>query len=1046
MIRWMVSTSLKFRLLILPLAAALLILGAVRLKSAPVDVLPEFSAPRVEVQTEALGLSAEEVEQLITVPLESDLLNGVAWLDHINSESVPGLSSVELIFEPGTDVYRARQMVQERLTQAGALPNVSSPPVMLQPLSSTNRVMMVGLTSKDVPLTEMSVLARWVIKPRLIGVPGVANVAVWGNRERQLQVQVDPAKLQQNDVTLNQVISTAGNALWVSPLTFLEASTPGTGGFIDTPNQRLGIQHILPIRTPQDLSQVTIESEGGDKRLRLGDVATVVEDHQPLIGDALVESGPGLMLVIEKLPGANTMQVTKDVQAALGAMKPGLTGIEMNTNVYQPAAFIDRALDSSALVALLGLLLLALVLALCFWEWRTALTAFCAVVVSVALAWVVLSFAGYGLNLMLLAGIVLGVVFAIADAVGDVRHIAGRLRERRLSGSEEPVGRSIFQAALEVRKPMAYATVIALVAAAPVLLLPELTGLFFRPLALGFIATVLASTIVALTLIPAMSLVLLRNAELERHSSPLLRLAHDWYPKSLSPVLRTPAIAYGLAGLVALGGVLALFQPLAQTVMPSLRERSLLVHWDTTPGTSGIEMTRITEKVSKDLQALPGVQAVGAHLGRAITSDQVVNVNSGELWVNIDPAADYGATRDAIASLVKSYPGLDTDVLTYPEERITQLLGGDEEAVVVRVYGQDLDVLRTKAAEVQQMLGTVDGVVNPTADLPVEEPTVRVKVDLAKAQQAGIKPGDVRRAAAAMLSGIQVGNLFEDQKVFEVVVWGAPEVRNSLSSIQDLKINTPAGQQIRLGDVADVSIAPSPTVIERDSVFRYVDVSAGIKGRDYRAVVGDVESKLAAVPFPLEHHAELLGAYEHQQENQNRLLLVGIAALIAVFLLMQAAIGSWKLTALAFLALPVAMAGGLVTGLITGLSAITTLTALVAVAAITARFVLQMVGHMQALERQGAEPFGPGLVARAAREQAGSILVTAVCAVALLLPLLLLGGRAGMELLRPIVLVMLGGLVVAVLLSLFAVPALYLRFGAGSQREDLALNTEPRLG
>ena len=907
----------------------------------------------------------------------------------------------------------------------------------------------------------MSVLARWVVKPRLIGVPGVANVAVWGHREQQLQVQVDPAKLRQNNVTLNQIIATTGNALWVSPLTFLEASTPGTGGFIDTPNQRLGIQHILPIRTPEDLAQVTIEGQEtpqaqagqqaqpgqqAQRRLRLGDVATVVEDHQPLIGDALVESGPGLMLVIEKFPGANTLQVTKDVEAALNSMKPGLTGIEMNTKVYQPAAFIDRAMGSVALVGLIGLLLLAIVLALSFWEWRTALTAFLAVLVSLALAWVVLSFAGYGLNLMLLAGIVLGAVFAVADAVSDVWHHAGRLRERRLSGSELSVGRTILDASLEVRRPMAYATVIALVAAAPVLLLPELTGAFFRPMALGFVATVLASTIVALTFIPAMSLVLLRNAALERRVSPVRRLVQGWYPKTLAPVLRTPAIAYGLAGLVAIGGCLALLQPVAQHVIPALQERSLLVHWDTKPGTSGIEMTRITEKVSKDLQALPGVAAVGAHLGRAITSDQVVNVNSGELWVSIDPKADYGATRDSIAALVRSYPGLDTDVQTYPEERITQLLGGDEDAVVVRVYGQDLDVLRSKAGEVQQMLGGVKGVVDPVADLPLEEPTVRVKVDLAKAQQAGIKPGDVRRAAAAMLSGIQVGNLFEDQKVFEVVVWGAPAVRNSLTSIQDLAVTTPSGQPVRLGDVAEVTVAPSPTVIERDSVFRYVDVTAGIKGRDYRAVVDDIGDRLGGISFPLEHHAELLGSYEHQQENQNRLLLVGLAALIGIFLLMQAAIGSWKLTALLFLALPVAMAGGLVAGLLTGISAISTVAALVAVAALTARFVLQVVGHAQELEQRQAEPFGPDLVTRAAREQAGSILVTTVGAFALLLPLLLLGGRAGMEVLRPIVLVVLGGLAVAALLSLFAVPALYLRFGAGSRRDDLALDAEPRVG
>ncbi|MBV1852421.1 efflux RND transporter permease subunit [Catellatospora tritici] len=1053
MMRWLVRASLRFRLLIIPLAAALLVLGAVRLKSAPRDVLPEFTAPRVEVQTEALGLSATEVEQLITVPLESDLLNGVAWLDDINSESVPGLSSIEMIFEPGTDVFRARQMVQERLTQAHALPNVSSPPVMLQPLSSTNRVMMVGLTAKDLSLTEMSVLARWVVKPRLTGVPGVANVSVWGHRERQLQVQVDPEKLRANGVTLNQVVSTAGNSLWVSPLTFLEASTPGTGGFIDTPNQRLGIQHILPIRTPEDLAQVTIEDQASGKRLRLGDVATVVEDHQPLIGDALVSGGPGLMLVVEKFPNADTVEVSRGVEAALESLRPGLTGIQVDSEMYRPATFIDHALGNVGLAALLGLVLLALVLILLLWEWRAALITFLAVVLSVALAWVVLSLAGYGLTFMLIAGVLVGLVFAVADAVGDTMHLSRRLRERRIArrdtGQEISAGRTILDAALEVRGPMTYATLIILVAAAPLLLLPELTGLFFRPLVLAFVAVVLASSLVSLTFTPAMAAVLLREAPLERHRSPVLSWWHRVYADGLAAVLRGPALVYGLAGLVLLGGAVALLQPLAQSAIPALRERNLLVQWDAVPGTSAQEMTRVTERASQELRAIPGVRDVGAHLGRAIASDQVVNVDSGELWVTLEPGAHYDRTRQAVSELVASYPGLDTDVVTYPEQRITQLLSGADDAIVVRVYGQDLNVLKAKAVEVRDLLGGIDGVVNPQADLPVEQPTVQVKVDLAKAQQAGLKPGDVRRAAATMLSGIQVGNLFEDQKVFEVVVWGTPEVRNSLSGVRDLMINTPSGGQVRLGDVADVNVVAGPNVIERDSVSRYIDVSAGIKARDYRAVVQQVDDRLEHVSFPLEHHAELLGAYEHRIDDQNRLLLAAFAALVLIFLLLQAAVGSWLLSTLLFLTLPVAVAGGLVAGAIgSQLTAISSLAAFIAIAGLSLRMVLQQVKHAQRLERGTPDtpglPFGPELVARAAAEQAGPLLVSVVATAAALLPVLLLGWVAGLEVLRPIVWVLLAGLVVALLLALFVVPALYLRFGRDSLRDELSLPAEPQ--
>src|SRR4030088_527668 len=321
MIGQIVALSLKFRVLVLAAVVIVMALATVQLRDASVDALPEFTPPQIQIQTEALGLSAAEVEQLITVPIEHDLLNGVAWLDQIRSESAPGLSSIDLIFKPGTDPLKPRQVVQERMTQAHALPNVGSPPVIVQPTSSTSRVMMIGLSAKDLSLVDLSVLARWKIKPRLMGVAGVSNVTVWGQRDRQLQVQVDPARLRQNGVTLSQVINTTGNALWVSPLTFVEASTPGTGGFIDTSSQRFAIQHVLPITTAKGLSSVAIEDTSG-RTLRLHQVGNVVEDHQPLIGDAVLANGPGLMLVIQKFPCANTQEITKGVQQALRELRP----------------------------------------------------------------------------------------------------------------------------------------------------------------------------------------------------------------------------------------------------------------------------------------------------------------------------------------------------------------------------------------------------------------------------------------------------------------------------------------------------------------------------------------------------------------------------------------------------------------------------------------------------------------------------------------------------------------------------------------------------
>ncbi|MDT4948507.1 MAG: hypothetical protein QOJ37_1102, partial [Pseudonocardiales bacterium] len=404
MINAIVALSLKMRVLVIGATVILLGLGVANLRRAAVDEFPEFAPPQVEVQAEALGLSAAEVEQLITVPLEQDLLNGVPWLDQIRSESVPGLSTIDMTFERGTELLKARQMVQEHLTQAHALPQVGTPPVMVQPTASTGRVLTVALGAKDLSLIDLSILARWKIKPRLEGLPGVANVAIWGQRDRQLQVQVDPQKLRHLGVTLSQVISSTGNALWVSPLTFVEASTPGTGGFVDTPNQRFGIQHVTPITTASSLSAVSIEDTGG-RRLTLGEVANVVEDHQPLIGDAVLDDRPGLMLVIQKFPGANTREVTKDIEDALNEMRPGLAGVTIDTTVYRPATFIDTALHNLAGQAALGLILVALVLGAFLLSWRLALLSLVTLSLSLISAAYLLYLLGVTFNVMVLAGL-----------------------------------------------------------------------------------------------------------------------------------------------------------------------------------------------------------------------------------------------------------------------------------------------------------------------------------------------------------------------------------------------------------------------------------------------------------------------------------------------------------------------------------------------------------------------------------------------------------------------------------------------------------------
>jgi CzcA family heavy metal efflux pump len=1029
MIRWIIEWSLKFRLLAVVLAVGLIVVGINQLRDVPVDALPEFAPPYVEVQTEAPGLSAPEVEELVTLNLE-ELMNGTPWLQSIRSTSVPGLSSITLIFQPGTDIIRARQLVSERLGLAYALPNVSQPPVILQPMSATNRVMMVGLTSQKVSPIEMSVLARWNIRPALLSVPGVANVTIWGMRDRQLQVQVDPQKLQASQVTLDQIVSTTGNALWVSPLTFLNASTPGSGGYVDTPQQRIEVRHVLPISTANDLAQVNVEGT----TLRLGDVASVVEDHQPLIGDDIIDNGPGLQIVIEKFPGTNTLDVTRGVEAKLKELQPGLSGIKVDTTNFRPASFVEMVIGNPSWALLIGFLLLALFLLLTFYHWRVALISLVTIPVSLAAAGLVLYLRGSTINMMVLAGLVIAVAVVVDDAICDVENIVRRLRQHRREGSDRSAASIILEAALETRSAMIYATLVILLTLLPIFLLEGVYGSFFQPLIISYALALLASMVVALILTPALCLLLLSRVTLDRHDSSLLRWLRDGYNALLGRIVRTVRPVFLTSGVIAVGIIglvgLAVLPSLGGLpLLPAFQEPDITIQWESPPGTSYPEMSRITTRASHELRSIPGVRNVSANIGRAVLGDQIVDVNSAEFAVNVDTGANYDATVAAIQKVVSGYPGLFHVVQTYLKEKTQQVLTGANGDIVVRIFGSDLSVLRSKAEEVRQTVSRVDGAVDVHTELQVEKPQVDVEVDLAKAQQYGIKPGDVRRAASTFVAGIDAGSLFEAQKVFQVVVWGTPQTRSSLTSIRNLLIDTPSGGQVRLGDVANVNIVPTPNLIQHETVSRRIDVSLNVRGRDPGAVADDIQQRLQGIKFPLEYRAQVLGGYEQQQAAQSRLLGIGLAAALAIFLLLQAAFGSWRLASVIFFALPAALLGGVIAAFAVGsLISLAALMGLLVIFGIATRNGIMLIKRYQHLQRYESEPFGLGLVMRGTQERLVPILMTALLTGLVLAPLVLSSNIPGEEIAHPMAIIILGGLITSTALNLFIVPVLYLGF------------------
>jgi CzcA family heavy metal efflux pump len=1031
MFRWLIGASLQFRFLVLGIAAALVVFGTMRLNKMPVDVLPEFAAPIVEVQTEALGLSAEEVEALITINLE-ELLSGVPWVESIRSRSVTGLSSIVLTFKRGTDIMRARQMMQERLTLAYTLPNVSTPPVILQPVSATSRFMMIGISSQKIEPTELSLLARWTIKPRLLGVSGVANVAIWGQRLRQMHVHIDPNRLRDMRLLQEDIIAAAGDALWVSPLTFLRGSAPGTGGWIDNHNQRLTVQHAMPIEAPEEMAKVAVAPQHlalTGRSLSIGDIAETTFTHPPLIGDAVVKNGTGLLLVIEKFPYANTLEVTKGVEQALAELKRGLPGVEIDPHVFRLASYVSSSVGNVTTAIAIGALLLAIVIGAFLFNWRSALIAVIAIPLSLFVAVIVLQLTGATLNTMILAGLAIALCVVIDDAIVDSEKVMRQLRERR--DKSVSMIAAIYETTLETRRAAVYTSLIVMLGVLPVFFLRGVSAAFFAPFALAYVLAVVASMVVALTVTPALSLLLLRRTPGEFRESPLSVHARDRYRPLLERTLGRPGGAF-VAAMLVIAVAAAVWPFVGQSFLPSLKERDLLVNWTTPPGTSHTETHRITSRVSAELRSIPGVRYVGAHVGRAITGDQIVGVNASQIWVSIDPKADYEKTIAAIREIIDGYPGVDRNLQSYLRDKVGEALTGESSSVVVRIYGPHRDVLRQKAEEVRQALSDVPGLVDLRAEGQLEEPQVRVAVNLDAAGRANVKPGDVRRSSATVFSGLVVGYLFRDQKIYEVVVWGAPETRHSLTNLRDLWVGKPDRTYARLADVAEVSIAPTPTVIKRERIAPYVDVVANVSGKDPGSVVDEVEDRLERIQFPLEYRPELLGEYAEREAAEKQLLGVTVAALIGIFLLLHACFASWRVATIAFIALPVAIAGGVLAAFVTGGAiSLGSLVGLFAVLGIAARQSLVLIDTYQSLERSGLV-FGRELVVRGTQERLAPIAASSAAIVAALVPILVFGPIAGLEILQPTAIVIVGGLIASTIFTLFVVPALYLAFGRGA--------------
>lgn len=1013
-----IEAALRFRWLVLLFSILLMVIGIQVVRTTPMDVFPEFSPILVEVQTEAPGLSTEEVEKLVTQPIEN-ALGGVRGMKVMRSKSVLGLSSVVTIFEPNADLMASRQLVQERLLVLnGQLPTTAKAPVILSPLSSLSRVLKIGVSSDKLSQTELTTLIRWTVRPKLLSIPGVANVAVWGQRDRQMHVMLDPEKMKEFRLSLGEVILATQNA-----------TTPIGGGFIETTNQRIPVTHVSTVHNPKDLERVPVALRFGTA-LTLGQIANIEEGHQVPIGDAVINDKPGLLLIVEKQVGANTLEVTKRVEEAIKTLKPGLRQTEIDSTIFRPATFIEMSLSNLNKALIWGSILVAIILILFLAEWRVALISLTAIPLSLMTAALILHFCGMTLNTMVIAGLAIALGEVVDDAIIDVENVLRRLKLNKEDLKPLPFWQVVLEASLEVRSAVVYATIIVVLVFLPIFFLDGISGTFFRPLAIAYVLAVGASLAVALIVTPALSLILLPGSDvtMEREEAKWVRWIKRSYLAILQKFIRYPKRIISVL-LVLFTFSAAALPFLGEEFLPHFKEYDFLMHWVAKPGTSLQSMVRTTQRVSGELRAIPGVRNFGSHIGRAEVADEVVGPNFVEHWISIDPKVPYEATVAKIQEVIDGYPGLYRDVLTYLKERIKEVVSGGSGAIVIRLFGPNLHELREKAALIEKTISHVKGIAQLQVEQQVEVPQIEVRLKPGAAVQFGVTAGEVRRAASTMIRGTKAGEIIEDQKIIDVMVWSDESLRASPSDIGAILVDTVLGGKVPLSAVAEVKMSGTPNIIQHENSSRKIDISCNAEGRDLGSVARDIETQLSTLDLGQGYHAELTGEYAVRQKSQRQLIILSLFSLIGILIVLFVDFKSWRLTLLVFASLPFALIGGVAAAFTTGaILSLGSLVGFVTVLGIAARNGVMLVSHYRHLEESEGESFSDQLVMKGSSERLVPILMTALATGLALLPIIVGGNIPGHEIEHPMAVIIVGGLLTSTILNLFVMPVLFLHY------------------
>ncbi len=1027
MLSAIVRFSLRFRGAVLSLAVAMLGYGLYTLSHARYDVFPEFAPPTVAIQTEAPGLSPEQVELLVTQPIEN-VLNGVTGIDSLRSNSIQGLSITSVIFRDGNGIYLNRQLVNERLaTLAGQLPHGVSAPIMTPLTVSTSTVVVLGLTSHSKSLMDLRTAADWTLRPRLLAVPGVANIAVFGGQVKQIQVQPLPDKLVQYGLSLNDVVTAAQKATGVLG-----------AGFIENSNQRLIVQSQGQAITPAQIAATVLVRQNGASAT-LGQVADVVEGPAPPFGAASVEGTTGVVLVVSGQYGSNTAEVTAQVDRALAELNPALQqqGIDMRPDLFKPAKFIDIAVHNVRNSLLLGAAFVIVVLFLFLFDLRVAAISCSAIPLSLLVAVTVMDRMGLTLNTLTLGGLAIAIGEVVDDAVIDVENILRRLRENALLDHPRSAFSVALNASIEVRSAVVYATFAVILVFLPILTLSGVAGRLFAPLGIAYILSVLASLVVALTVTPALALLLLGDRKIRTTEPPVVLWLQKRYGAMLARIERVPRLVIGSVVLVTVLGVAALpfFAP---SFLPELREGHYIVHMISVPGSSLEDSLRVGREVTAALTRLSFVRSVSQRVGRAEQSEDTWGPNYSEIDIDLKPMG--GEVEEAAVGTIRNtlsqFSGLSFSVLTFLTERIEETISGYTASTVVNIYGNDLDQLDREAQQVARVLNGVPGATDVQIQSPPGTPEMAVALQTSELLHWGFDPVSVLQDVQTAYHGQQVGDVYEGNRVFPVTVILRPSDRTDVNSIATLPLRNPEGIYVPLGTLARVYQKTGRYNILHDGARRVQTVTLNVAGGTIDAFVMSAQAQIAAkVPLAAGDYVQFTGIAAAQARSRHDLIAHSLLATLGIVLLLSIVLMNWRNLILVLVNIPFALVGGVLAVFAGGGQlSLGAMIGFVTLFGITLRNSIMLISHYEHLVEVEGRVWGYETAAQGASERLAPILMTALVTALGLLPLAIGSGAAGQEIEGPLAIVILGGLVTSTALNLLVLPTLALRFGRFERR------------